>query len=705
MERETCRGEPPTKQFICQVTTRRDTDKMVPKIFLENFSEPEPATGDFLLRPDRIVASFMLDPLKPLTGYEACIGGLKAEKEKDNKIVRKLSQVEKAARSNESITKGEHGLGESQTPWPRMDMVVEGDDDDMLEEEEKVDPMIFGDGDFGVYDWAASIVDIDGAGGVKIRELPRLSSFADDQDPAMLVSLNVHLKGLELTALNDWTGEVKAWKPGDGKERVNYFTIALDAGLPGFLPGFEFSCEGRNLEVAQEQGEKNKPRPRKAAIFEASAPGAEMEQLDPKKRAAVRAKTAKQKFALLDNAEAIEELLEEQEEKAKAEESRQNRLKAVEEKEAKKRESRAAKKLKEEEKQRAKEKKWIEEEVKRKMADIKSKRDAKLKAKQEDEQKQRKAAAKQIELDRKNIQARLGPEKVSAAEQMVERLDEALDAWQVKIYGDAWEKWVAVLLAARAKASALEREKRHLLAREVREKRRDMEKRRLQQHELRLKGDVEAMAEFDAHVAIIVDRGGFPKVAKAFQVYYQRLNFDIWKRCTIIDLEADIWKRCLTEFTRKNGYPPKPGCLWMLSSMSAELLGEPKPIEILSVTPARGKDVKTAAADAATENRKAQRGVIRDARKLAKIRDKLEAKDPPSGLQRGFIEKVRHERNWRAHVNASYDGNKLDSDRIEQICKGPASQTLSATRSRSSSSGGNVLTLGAAARRRSHSTG
>jgi len=636
-----------------------DSAKMVPKIFLENFVEPEPGTGDFLLRPDRIVTSFMLDPGKPLTGYEASVDGLKAEKEKDNKLIRKLALVETAARYNESITKGEHGFGEGRTPWPRMDMVSEDldDDDDMLEEEDKIDPMIFGDGDFGVPDWATGVVDIDGAGGVQIRDMSRTSAFVDDRDPSLLVGLNVHLKDLELTALNDWTGVVKVWRTGDGKERANYFTVALDAGLPGFLPGFEFSCEGHNFEVAKEQGEKNKPRPRGEVKIALTKSDSEIAKLDPKKRAAERAKSARQKFALLDSAEAVEEAQEEQEEKQKAEDMRQNRRRALEEREAKKLESRAAKQLKEEEKRRAKEKKWIEAEVKRKMADLGAKREAKVKAKQEEEQKQREAAAKQIEIDRQNIQARLGPEKVAAAEKVVTRLDEALDAWQVKIYGGAWEKWVAVLLAARAKASVAAYQSKQQLAREAREKRRDLEKRRSSQHELRLKGDVEAMAVFDAHVAIIVDRGGFPKMAKAFQVHCQRLSFESWKMHTVAGVEAELWKRCLTEFARKNGFPPKAGCLWMLSSPSAQLLGESKPVDTLAARTTTGKEVKAAAAAAATENRKTQRGVIRDARKLAKIRDKLEAKDPPSGLQRGFIEQVRPEKNWRTHVYSHYDGN------------------------------------------------
>ena len=408
--------------------------------------------------------------------------------------------------------------------------------------------------------------------------------------------------------------------------------------------------------MAKEQGEKNKPRPRGEVKIALTKSDSEIAKLDPKKRAAERAKSARQKFALLDSAEAVEEAQEEQEEKQKAEDMRQNRRRALEEREAKKLESRAAKQLKEEEKRRAKEKKWIEAEVKRKMADLGAKREAKVKAKQEEEQKQREAAAKQIEIDRQNIQARLGPEKVAAAEKVVTRLDEALDAWQVKIYGGAWEKWVAVLLAARAKASVAAYQSKQQLAREAREKRRDLEKRRSSQHELRLKGDVEAMAVFDAHVAIIVDRGGFPKMAKAFQVYCQRLSFESWKMHTVAGLEAELWKRCLTEFTRKNGFPPKPGSLWMLSSPAAELLDEPYPDDL--VAPSFGiMNVKAALTDTTTESRKALRGVNRDARKLAKIRDKLEAKDPPSGLQRGFIEQVRPEKNWRSHVNSHYDGN------------------------------------------------
>ena len=112
-----------------QAPGRHGTVKMVPKLFLEHFSEPEPRSGDFLLRPDRIVACFLLDPSNRLTGYDSSSAALTAEKEEDNRSINELGLMEAVSRFNDSMTKGEHGLSEGQDPWPRMDMVLEESED------------------------------------------------------------------------------------------------------------------------------------------------------------------------------------------------------------------------------------------------------------------------------------------------------------------------------------------------------------------------------------------------------------------------------------------------------------------------------------------------------------------------------------------------------------------------------------------------
>jgi len=437
----------------------RETSIMVPKAFMENFSEPDHASGDFFLRPDRIVACFLLDPAKPLTGFEERVTDMDAEKENDKKLTRKVAKVETEARFNDSISRGEHGLGEGQTPWPRMDMVSDDADDDGYFDGE-VDPMIFGDGDFGVPDWASLLVDLDGAGGVKIRDLPQLPIFTDDQDPYTIVGLNVHLRGLELKALNDWTGVVKAWKSGDGKIKANTFTVSLDAGLPGFLPGLDFSCKGHNLEVALEQGKNNKPRPRKEALLKSSALDAELDQLDPKRRAIMRAKSARQNFPLLDHAETAELEFDEQEENYKTEERRRNKLQAAKEKKAKKRAAKVDKHFKSLERQISREKSGANGRMIRRISGV---AEARFKPKTNYMAKQPNLTPEATE-DEQN--------KEAAAKRMVLRLDEALNAWQVRSYGDAWDKWVETVLAGRANDAVAAFEAKKKLEKEWRETRR-----------------------------------------------------------------------------------------------------------------------------------------------------------------------------------------------------------------------------------------
>jgi hypothetical protein len=648
-------------RVLRQAPGGRNTSVMVPQVFLEILSEPEPRSRDFLLRPDRIVACLLLDPAKPLTDYDNYLNDMKVEEEIDKKLTRKLALVKIVARYNELISKGEHGLAEGQTPWPRMDMVSRYfQNGQHLFGENEMDPMIFGNGDFGVPDWASLMVDIDGAGGVKIRDLPQMLSFDDDRDPNTLVGLNVHLKSLDLTALNDWTGVVKAWKSGDGAKQENSFIVALDAGLPGFLPGFEFSCEGRNLEVAQEQGEKNKPRPRGEARLKVSASDTEMKKLDPKRRAILRARTARRKFALLDSAEAVEFALEEQEEKQKTKDSRQKRSRASLERESRKWES-AGNRPTVGHLRSAEESRHFDKVVNERLSNIR-------------------------EAEHKQAGEELS--QVAAAEHLLERLDQALDAWQVKVYGNAWEKWVAVLLAARAKDAVADFEANEELKKEARQKRRDLGKWRHLKADLRRRGDAEAIAEFDAHVITIIGCGGLSKFAIALKSIRLRLSLENWKMHTIKDIEACIWRRCVTEFTRKNGFPPKPGCLWMLSSLSAKLLQEPMPIQLSAGVPNAGMITEAAAITTTMENRKALRGLRRDARKLAKIRDKLEEKEPPSGLLKKFIESSRPEDNWRLRVGGSDSGGKQRNGGVIETKTKVNLPSKSTARRRSSSSVG-----------------
>jgi hypothetical protein len=221
-----------------------------------------------------------------------------------------------------------------------------------------------------------------------------------------------------------------------------------------------------------------------------------------------------------------------------------------------------------------------------------------------------------------------------------------------------------------------------------------------------LKGDVKAIAEFDAHVATIVERGGLSKLDNACQTIPFRLNFESWKMRTTAILEAELWRRCVAEFTRKNGFPPKPGSLWMLSSMSAELLCERQPSKLVTgaasvYSTTNGDDSEASDMISTMDNRKVDRALSRDARKLAKIRDKLEAKDPPSVLLKKFIEKARPEVSWMLHVSGSNSGGKFgdfDATQGKNSLKVSPKTTISR---RSSSLGEDIHTQMAARRQRS----
>ena len=658
----------------------RDTVKIIPHNFFETFAEqgPKSSKDSFWLRPDRIVASFKLDPTQPPKHYVLNIGGMQAEKEMDKILMRKLAAVDAVLQYNESVSRGEHGLSEGQYPWPRMDLVLKGANDEnsiafgsMVE----TSPVIFLSGDFGIRDWNAELVDFSQAGAsVHSRDLPQTPKFADDNDPELLVGLNVHLKDLpgpKLSAINNWTGIVMAWKSGDGFKDANTFIVELDSGLPGFAPYFEFACEGRHIDLAEEQGEGNKPLPRALALLANAPASTELEFDVQRRRETMRYRHSQRDVATPhDSATAIARALED-----KAKDTRQRIRHMLEEVEAKKRKSQAAKQLKEEELQRVKEQKWIEDEVRRKLESIKAARKEKAKAR---DRAKLEEAVRQAKA-RRMLQDRLGPQLVAAAERILLKLDKALskyrkevrrDAWskwtafvlasratervlinldtalsayRLKICNDAWGKWAAFVILDRAEALRIAYEAQVQLDEDIQEARRQLDEYRLVDYELRLQGDDDAIAEFESRVSVLILRESIPTLVKSWYAYRQRLSFERWKAATVAHLEAEVWASCVADFTRKKGFPPKPGCLWVLSPESANLLGEPIP-DHFSTT---GGTIDEAD-DGATS--KAQRAMKRDARKLAKIRDKLEGKEPPTGLLEEFVDAVLLGENWRAHV-------------------------------------------------------
>jgi hypothetical protein len=126
-------------RVLRQAPGRHKSIKMVPKLLLEHLSEPDPKSGKFLLRPDRIVACFLLNPLDRLMGYNGCAAGLMAEKEKDKSLINKLAVMESVAHFNERLVKSEHGLREGREQWPRMDMVTAPTDSGLLSDTSAVE--------------------------------------------------------------------------------------------------------------------------------------------------------------------------------------------------------------------------------------------------------------------------------------------------------------------------------------------------------------------------------------------------------------------------------------------------------------------------------------------------------------------------------------------------------------------------------------
>ena len=640
----------------------RDTVQMVTHNFFESFAEqgPKSSKDTFWLRPDRIVACFLLDPTQPPKNYVMNVDGMHTEKEKDDNLVRKLAAVDAVVQYNDLVSRGQHGLGDGQRPWPRMDLVLKSAEESGVSAFGSLGekrPIIFCAGDFGISDWEAEVVDFSQtSAGVQSRDLSETSLFAEDHDPELLVGLNVHLKelaGPKLSAINNWTGVVMAWKSGDGFEEPNTFIVELDSGLPGFAPYFEFACEGRHLDLAQEQGEGNKPLPRALALLANAPASTEMELVDvQRRRETMRYRHAQRDSAVpYDSTTAIARAIED-----KAKDTRQHIRHMLEEVEAKKRKSQAAKQLKVAEQQRVKEQKLIEDEVRRKLESIKAARKEKAKAR---DRAKLEAAVKQAK-GRGILQDRLGPEAVVVMERVLVKLNNALGRWRKKARRKAWRQWAAFVVMDRAEAlrAALEAEKK--LDDDIQEARRQLDNYRLADHELRLQGDEDAIAEFKHRVSTIIVRESFPALVKSWFAHRTRLSFERWKAATVAHLEGEVWANCVVEFTRKKGFPPKPGCLWVISPESADLLGEPIPDYLPAVMSTTNGTLS--AADMVAAER-AQKALNRDSRKLVKIRDKLEDKEPPTGLLEEFVDMVLLGENWRAHLEVVLgDATEASSD-------------------------------------------
>jgi len=211
---------------------------------------------------------------------------------------------------------------------------------------------------------------------------------------------------------------------------------------------------------------------------------------------------------------------------------------------------------------------------------------------------------------------------------------------------------------AEALRAALEAEKK--LDDDIQEARRQLDNYRLADHELRLQGDEDAIAEFKHRVSTIIVRESFPALVKSWFAHRTRLSFERWKAATVAHLEGEVWANCVVEFTRKKGFPPKPGCLWVISPESADLLGEPIPDYLPAVMSTTNGTLS--AADMVAAER-AQKALNRDSRKLVKIRDKLEDKEPPTGLLEEFVDMVLLGENWRAHLEVVLgDATEASSD-------------------------------------------
>ena len=73
---------------------------MVPKVYFESFCTPHEITGDYFLRPDRIMAVFSLDPARAPEGLADAMDGMRGEKEEDQRTKTYLGREEKRTDEN-----------------------------------------------------------------------------------------------------------------------------------------------------------------------------------------------------------------------------------------------------------------------------------------------------------------------------------------------------------------------------------------------------------------------------------------------------------------------------------------------------------------------------------------------------------------------------------------------------------------------------
>jgi hypothetical protein len=80
----------------------RDNAKMVSKAAFTDLALPH-ADGNYYLRPDRILAAFLLDPANPPVGVQAVADGLDTEKQHDELVKDVLAAAEKELTKNELL--------------------------------------------------------------------------------------------------------------------------------------------------------------------------------------------------------------------------------------------------------------------------------------------------------------------------------------------------------------------------------------------------------------------------------------------------------------------------------------------------------------------------------------------------------------------------------------------------------------------------
>jgi hypothetical protein len=91
-----------------RVAPGRDNAELITEAFFASFGEFEPVTANYLLRPDHIVAAFVMDPLLPPTGAseEKICAAMAFEVEQDKATLAQIRAVEFMSVDNANFTRG-----------------------------------------------------------------------------------------------------------------------------------------------------------------------------------------------------------------------------------------------------------------------------------------------------------------------------------------------------------------------------------------------------------------------------------------------------------------------------------------------------------------------------------------------------------------------------------------------------------------------